>query len=154
MKQKSTAVSGLTGGIAHLFKKYKVTNATGFGKITGPNEVQVTADDGSVSTLKAKNILIATGSDVMSLPGLEVLYSHILMFCGWLGNRRWLQIDEKTIISSTGALSLESIPKKMVVIGGGVIGLEMGSVWSRLGTEVTVVEFADHICAGADSEIA
>lgn len=134
MKQKDTAVSGLTGGIAMLFKKYKVTSAFGFGKITGPNEVTVTADDGSESVLKAKNILVATGSDVASLPGLE--------------------IDEKTVISSTGALKLEKVPEKMIVIGGGVIGLEMGSVWRRLGSQVTVVEYADAICAGADGEIA
>merc|ERR1712063_194412 len=134
MNQKNKAVSGLTSGIAHLFKKYKVNSAPGFGTITGPNEVTVKSDDGKESTISTKNILIATGSDVASLPGLE--------------------IDEKTIISSTGALDLKEIPKKMIVIGGGVIGLEMGSVWRRLGTEVTVVEFADHICAGADAEVA
>merc|ERR1712100_847738 len=134
MKQKEKAVSGLTGGVAYLLKKYGVTSTHGFGKITGPNEVQVTSDDGNTSTIKTKNILIATGSDVASLPGLN--------------------IDEKTIVSSTGALSLKEVPKKMIVIGGGVIGLEMGSVWRRLGTEVTVVEFADHICAGADAEVA
>merc|ERR1712232_1246703 len=134
MKQKEKAVSGLTGGVAYLLKKYGVTSTHGFGKITGPNEVQVTSDDGNTSTIKTKNILIATGSDVASLPGLN--------------------IDEKTIVSSTGALSLKEVPKKMVVIGGGVIGLEMGSVWRRLGTEVTVVEYMDAICAGADGGIA
>jgi len=134
MKQKDTAVTGLTGGIKMLFKKYKVNGMFGFGKITGPNEVSVTADDGTETTLKAKNILIATGSDVASLPGLE--------------------IDEKTVVSSTGALKLDKVPEKMIVIGGGVIGLEMGSVWRRLGSQVTVVEFADAICAGADGEVA
>jgi len=92
MNQKSKAVSGLTSGIAHLFKKYKVNSAPGFGTITGPNEVTVKSDDGKESTISTKNILIATGSDVASLPGLE--------------------IDEKTIISSTGALELKEIPKK------------------------------------------
>jgi len=134
MNQKSKAVSGLTSGIAHLFKKYKVNSASGFGTITGPNEVTVKSDDGKESKISTKNILIATGSEVASLPGLD--------------------IDEKTIISSTGALELKEIPKKMIVIGGGVIGLEMGSVWRRLGSEVTVVEFAPEICAGADGEIA
>jgi len=107
----------------------------GKGKITGPNEVQVTLNDnGGNQTIKAKNIIIATGSEVAPLPGI--------------------QIDEKLIVSSTGALSLSSIPKRLVVIGGGVIGLEMGSVWNRLGSEVTVVEFTGRIAAGADGEVA
>merc|ERR1712137_723534 len=125
----------------HDFDKYgievsdvKVNIASGFGTITGPNEVTVKSDDGKESKISTKNILIATGSEVASLPGLD--------------------IDEKTIISSTGALELKEIPKKMIVIGGGVIGLEMGSVWRRLGSVVTVVEFAPEICAGADGEIA
>lgn len=134
LKQKENAVSGLTKGIEGLFKKYKVTYEKGFGKITGPNTVSVIPESGEAKTLQAKNILIATGSDVASLPGIT--------------------IDEKTIISSTGALSLQSVPEKMVVIGGGVIGLELGSVWRRLGSQVTVVEFLDHICAGADAEVA
>lgn len=134
LKQKDTAVTGLTGGIKHLFKKNKVTLATGTGSIVGPNEVKVTGSDGKEQVIKTKNILIATGSDVMSLPGIE--------------------IDEKQIVSSTGALELPEVPKRMAVIGGGVIGLEMGSVWRRLGAEVTVVEFQNAICAGADGEIA
>merc|ERR1712137_535801 len=133
MKQKEKAVTGLTGGIQMLFKKYKVNGMFGYGKLTGPNEVHVAHEDGSESTLKAKNIIIATGSVVASLPGLE--------------------IDEKTIISSTGALKLEKVPEKMIVIGGGVIGLEMGSVWRRLGSKVTVVEFLDRITPGMDDEV-
>lgn len=132
--QKNKAVSGLTGGISMLFKKYKVKHENGFGKIVGENKVQVEREDGTKEVYNTKNILIATGSDVTPLPGIT--------------------IDEKTIVSSTGALDLPSVPKKMVVIGGGVIGLELGSVWRRLGAEVTVVEFLDHICAGADAEVA
>jgi len=136
MKQKEQAVSGLTKGIEYLFKKNNVTYVKGHGKITGPNEVQaVKPEDGSeLERIKAKNILIATGSEVMPLPGI--------------------QIDEEKIVSSTGALSLKSVPKRLLLIGGGVIGLEMGSVWSRLGSQVDVVEFLPHICAGADAEIA
>jgi dihydrolipoyl dehydrogenase len=134
MKAKEKAVSGLTGGISGLFKKNKVTGMFGHGTVVSPNEVKVVGEDGKEETVKTKNILIATGSDVASLPGIE--------------------IDEKTIISSTGALSLSAVPKKMVVIGGGVIGLELGSVWNRLGAQVTVVEFMDRIAAGADHKIA
>lgn len=134
LKQKDDAVKGLTSGIEHLFKKYKVTYEKGIGKIVGPNEVSVTPASGSPKSIKTQNILIATGSDVTSLPGI--------------------QIDEKTIVSSTGALSLQSVPEKLVVIGGGVIGLELGSVWRRLGSQVTVVEYLGHICSGADAEIA
>ena len=134
MSSKDKAVTGLTRGIAHLFKKNKVSHAPGLGTIKSPTEVAVTAADGSVGTIRTKNILIATGSDIVGLP--------------------FLKIDEKTVVSSTGALSLSAVPKKMVVIGGGVIGLELGSVWSRLGAEVTVVEFLPRIAAGADSKIA
>jgi len=134
MKQKSEAVTKLTGGIEYLFKKNKVTYAKGSGKITGPNEVTVTGNDGKTEVIKAKNIIIATGSDVISVPGIK--------------------IDENLIVSSTGALSLKSVPKKLTVIGAGIIGLEMGSVWRRLGSEVTVIEFTDRIAAGADNQIA
>jgi len=133
LKQKEEAVTGLTKGIAGLFKKYKVNHAPGFGSLLTPNEVQVD-NNGEKRVFKAKNIMIATGSEVASLPGIT--------------------IDEKKIISSTGALSLTSVPKRLLVIGGGVIGLELGSVWRRLGSEVTVVEFMDNICAGADNEVA
>mmetsp|Transcript_14387 Transcript_14387/g.21537 ORF Transcript_14387/g.21537 Transcript_14387/m.21537 type:complete len:513 (-) Transcript_14387:41-1579(-) len=134
MKQKDQAVKGLTSGIEFLFKKNKVNYVKGWGKITGPNSVSVNGNDGKTHELEGKNILIATGSDVASLPGIN--------------------IDEKDVISSTGALSLDKVPEKMVVIGGGVIGLELGSVWSRLGADVTVIEFMPSIAAGADAQVA
>lgn len=134
MKQKEKAVSGLTAGVAMLFKHNKVAHVQGFGSITGQNEVTVTKKDNSKQVLKTKNILIATGSEVTPFPGIE--------------------IDEERIVSSTGALSLKEVPKKMVMIGGGVIGLELGSVWSRLGSKVTCVEFLPHIGGqGIDMEV-
>jgi len=134
MKQKTDAVKSLTTGIAGLFKANKVTRVDGFGTISGPNQVSVAKSDGSSEVINTKNILIATGSEVTPFPGIE--------------------IDEKEIISSTGALSLEAVPKRMVIIGAGVIGLELGSVWSRLGTEVTAVEFLGHVGGlGIDSEV-
>ena len=112
MEQKSTVVKALTGGIAGLFKKNKIELVKGHGKITGKNQVSALGPDGStVATVNTKNILIATGSEVTPFPGIEV--------------------DEKQIVSSTGALSLESVPKRLIVIGAGVIGLELGSVWQR-----------------------
>src|SRR3989338_3828493 len=134
MAEKDSSVRGLTSGIEGLFKKYKVKYAKGWGKITGPNSVQVTDASGNTSVIQAKHIVIATGSEVSPLPGIP--------------------IDEVDIISSTGALSLPKVPKSMVVIGGGVIGLELGSVWSRLGADVTVVEFMPAIAAGADGKMA
>nr|AQT27062.1 putative dihydrolipoyl dehydrogenase [Nilaparvata lugens] len=135
MTQKKNAVKALTGGIVHLFKSNKVDLVKGHGKITSPNEVTALKSDGSTEVIKTKNILIATGSEVTPFPGIEV--------------------DEETIVSSTGALSLSAVPKKMVVIGGGVIGLELGSVWSRLGAEVNVVEFLNSIGGvGIDQEVA
>lgn len=125
MSQKTKAVKALTGGIAHLFKQNKVTHVSGFGKISGPNEVTVIKSDGSEEKISTKNILIATGSEVTPFPGIE--------------------INEKNVVSSTGALSLEKVPGKMVVIGAGVIGVELGSVWHRLGADVTCVEFLGHI---------
>ena len=133
MQQKDKAVTGLTKGIEGLFKKNKVTYVKGYGKITSPNEVTVDLLDGGSQTVKAKNIIIATGSAVKDLPGIT--------------------IDEKKVVSSTGALSLKEVPEKLVVIGGGYIGLEMGSVWGRLGSQVTVVEFGDAIVPSMDSEI-
>uniref|UniRef100_A0A0K8TZ55 Dihydrolipoyl dehydrogenase n=1 Tax=Bactrocera latifrons TaxID=174628 RepID=A0A0K8TZ55_BACLA len=134
MQQKVNAVKALTGGIAQLFKKNKVTQLTGLGSIVNPNQVQVTKDDGSVETVNTKNIMIATGSEVTPFPGIE--------------------IDEDVIVSSTGALSLKQVPQKLVVIGAGVIGLELGSVWSRLGAEVIAVEFMETIGgAGIDIEV-
>jgi len=134
MKAKDERVFGLTSGIEHLFKKNKVNYVKGKGQITGPNEVKMTLADGTEEIHRAKHIIIATGSEVTPLPNIK--------------------IDEERIVSSTGALSLKAVPKSLVVIGGGVIGLEMGSVWSRLGSEVTVIEFTDRIAAGADGEVA
>ena len=135
MNTKDTAVKALTGGIKMLFKQNKVGHFEGHGKITGPNEVSVLAPDGSVSdVINAKNIMIATGSEVTPFPGI--------------------QMDEERIVSSTGALSLKEVPKKMVLIGAGVIGVELGSVWARLGSEVTAVEFLGHVGGmGIDMEI-
>ena len=132
MSNKNKSVQVLTKGVEFLFKKNKVTYLKGKGVIFSKNDVVVYSDD-SKQSYKAKNIVIATGSSPTSLPGIE--------------------IDEKNIVSSTGALSLPSVPKKLTVIGGGYIGLEMGSVWSRLGSEVTVIEYLDHITPGMDREI-
>ncbi|MBL4808222.1 MAG: dihydrolipoyl dehydrogenase [Rhodobacteraceae bacterium] len=128
MDYKQSVIDGNTSGIEFLFKKNKVDYIQGWGKITGKGEVTVGDDKHT-----AKNIVIATGSESSSLPGVEV--------------------DEKVVVSSTGALALTKIPKTMVVIGAGVIGLEMGSVYARLGAEVTVVEFLDNITPGMDAEI-
>ncbi|RWR87923.1 Pyridine nucleotide-disulfide oxidoreductase [Cinnamomum micranthum f. kanehirae] len=133
MAQKDKAVSNLTRGIEGLFKKNKVNYVKGFGKFVSPTEVIVDTPEGGNTVVKGKNIIIATGSDVKSLPGIT--------------------IDEKKIVSSTGALALSEIPKKLIVIGAGYIGLEMGSVWARLGSEVTVVEFAPDIVPSMDSEV-
>jgi len=135
MNTKSSAVKALTGGIKMLFKNNKVTHLEGHGKITGQNEVSVVTPDGSISdVISAKNVMIATGSEVTPFPGIP--------------------IDEECIVSSTGALSLKEVPKKMVLIGAGVIGVELGSVWSRLGSEVTAIEFLGHVGGmGIDMEV-
>lgn len=130
MKSKETAVTGLTKGIEYLFKKNGVTYLKGSGKITGAHEVSVVENGQKVDS---KNIVIATGSEPTPLPGVA--------------------FDEKVIVSSTGALSFPSVPKKLLVIGAGVIGLELGSVWKRLGSEVTVVEFLDRIVPTVDDEV-
>ncbi|MGB0922019.1 MAG: dihydrolipoyl dehydrogenase [Alphaproteobacteria bacterium] len=130
---KTKSVEGLTDGIAFLFKKNGIERIDGWGKLTGPNSVSVNLSAGGERALEAKNIVIATGSEPASLPGIE--------------------IDEKRVVSSTGALELTEIPKRMVMIGAGVIGLEMGSVWARLGTEVTVIECLDRITPGMDGEV-
>ncbi|WP_421788422.1 dihydrolipoyl dehydrogenase [Hyphobacterium sp.] len=132
MDGKAEAVKGLTEGVAFLFKKNKVDHIRGKGRIAGKGKVEVDGPDGK-QTLEAKNIVIATGSEVTPLPGVE--------------------IDEERIVSSTGALDLKEVPKKLVLIGAGVIGLELGSVWRRLGAEVTVIEYLDRILPGMDSEI-
>ena len=132
MKNKEKAVTVLTKGIEFLFKKNKVSYFKGKGSFKSSNEI-VVSGDGEETVIETEKAIISTGSEPVSIPGME--------------------FDEEKIISSTGALSLEKLPKKMVVVGGGYIGLEMGSVWSRLGTEVEVVEFLDHITPGMDREI-
>ncbi len=134
MAQKSDAVDGLTKGIEFLFKKNKVEYVKGRGKILGKGRVEVALAEGGTRVLDTKNIVIATGSEPATLPGIE--------------------IDEERVVSNTGALSLKAVPKKLVLIGAGVIGLEMGSVWARLGSEVTVVEYLDRILPPADAEVA
>ena len=133
MAQKDKAVGSLTKGIEGLFKKNKVNYVKGYGKLMSPSEVSVDTIDGGNTAVKGKHIIIATGSDVKSLPGVP--------------------IDEQKIVSSTGALALKEIPKRLVVIGAGYIGLEMGSVWGRIGSEVTVVEFAPEIVPTMDGEV-
>lgn len=134
MAMKDKSVKALTSGIAQLFKKNKVQLIQGKGAITGANEVTATTANGT-ETVRTKNIMIATGSEVTPFPGIE--------------------IDEQVIVSSTGALALDRIPEKMIVIGAGVIGLELGSVWSRLGTEVTAIEFMTSIGGmGIDGDVA
>ncbi|TNN31326.1 Dihydrolipoyl dehydrogenase, mitochondrial [Liparis tanakae] len=134
MAQKSGAVKALTGGIAHLFKQNKVTHISGHGRLSGKNQVTAVGADGSEQIINSKNILLATGSEVMPFPGI--------------------QIDEESVVSSTGALSLKKVPEEMIVIGAGVIGVELGSVWQRLGSRVTAVEFLGHVGGmGIDMEI-
>jgi len=133
MSNKNKSIQVLTKGVEFLFKKNKVTYFKGKGVIFSKNDVVVYETNNKRNNIKSKNIVIATGSEVASLPGIK--------------------IDEKNIVSSTGALSFDKVPNKLVVIGGGYIGLEMGSVWSRLGSEVMVIEYLDHITPGMDREI-
>ena len=133
MKSKDKAVTVLTKGVEYLLKKNKVTYFKGHGSFKSKNEISIKDDQNKETLIKTEKTVIATGSVPISLPGIE--------------------IDEKIIVSSTGALKLDKVPKKMVVVGGGYIGLEMGSVWSKLGAEVQVVEFLDHITPGMDKEI-
>ena len=133
MKNKDKAVDVLTKGIEFLFKKNKVTYYKGTASLKSSNQISVTSLKNKEIIIETENVIISTGSEPVSLPGIK--------------------FDEKVIVSSTGALSLNTVPKKMVVIGGGYIGLEMGSVWSRLGSEVHVIEFLDHITPGMDKEI-
>jgi dihydrolipoamide dehydrogenase len=132
MARKDKVVGELTKGVEFLLKKNKAEAIVGEAKITAPGTVDVKTKDGT-RTLTAKNIVIATGSDVARLPGVT--------------------IDEKQIVSSTGAIALKEVPKRLLVVGAGVIGLELGSVWKRLGAEVTVVEFLDRITPGMDGEV-
>ncbi|MGO9773673.1 MAG: dihydrolipoyl dehydrogenase [Roseiarcus sp.] len=133
MKHKDETVASNVAGVAFLFKKNKIDWVVGEGRIAAPGKVVVKDADGEEQTLEAKALVIATGSDVARLPGVE--------------------IDEKIVVSSTGALALAKPPKKLIVVGAGVIGLELGSVWRRLGAEVTVVEFLDRILPGMDGEV-
>jgi dihydrolipoamide dehydrogenase len=134
LKQKEESVTALTKGVEFLFKKNKVTGFLGAGRIVGPGKVIVTAADGTETALETKNIVIATGSEPAAVPGVAV--------------------DQKRIVDSTGALSLPAVPKSMIVIGAGIIGLELGSVWRRLGAQVTVLEYLDRTVPGADAEVA
>ena len=130
---KKEGVDGNVNGVAFLLKKNKVDAFMGRGKIVAPGKVEVTGADGKTQVVESKNIVIATGSDVARLKGIE--------------------IDEARIVSSTGALALEKVPSRLLVVGAGVIGLELGSVWRRLGSEVIVVEFLDRILPGMDAEV-
>src|ERR1700722_7118368 len=134
MAHKTKVVGELTRGVEYLLKKNKSEAIVGEARVAAPNRVDIKLRDGTTRTLQTKHIVIATGSDVTPLPGVA--------------------IDEKQIVSSPGALMLESVPKRLLVVGAGYIGLELGSVWRRLGSEVTVVEFLDRITPGLDGEIA
>jgi len=132
MKNKEKAVAALTKGIEFLFKKNKVTYFKGTGTFKSTNEISILSEN-KETTIQTDKTIISTGSEPLSMPGIE--------------------FDEEKILSSTGALSITKLPKKMVIVGGGYIGLEMGSVWSRLGTQVEVIEFLDHITPGMDREV-
>ena len=133
MKNKDKAVTILTKGVEFLFKKNKVTYFKGTGSFKSANKISILDSQNKETVIETEKTVISTGSVPVSLPGIE--------------------FDEKIIVSSTGALTLQKVPKKMVVVGGGYIGLEMGSVWSRLGAEVHVVEFLEHITPGMDREV-
>lgn len=132
MSRKNKIVSDLTSGIDYLFKKNKITGIKGLGKIINANTIEITDSENKKTQITAKNIMIATGSVPVELP--------------------FLKFDEKKILSSTGALALDYVPKEMLIVGGGVIGLEMASVWARLGSQVTVIEFAEQICGMMDQD--
>jgi dihydrolipoamide dehydrogenase len=134
MNFKQQGIDGNVKGVEFLMKKNKIDVIGGKGRILGAGKLEVTGNDGKAQTVETKNIVIATGSDVAKLKGID--------------------IDEKRIVSSTGALSLDKVPGKLLIVGAGVIGLELGSVWHRLGAEVTVVEFLDRILPGMDGEVA
>ena len=133
MNNKNKSVLTLTEGIKYLFKKNKITHLKGSGSISSQNTVTVVDESKKRSNYQTKNIVISTGSVPISLPGIK--------------------IDEEIIVSSTGALSFKKVPKELIIIGGGYIGLEMGSVWKRLGSNVTVIEYLDHIIPGMDKDI-
>lgn len=133
IQNKNEIISGLTSGISGLFKKNKVSHINGHAKFLSKNQIEVIKEDGSKEIISAKNFVIATGSEVAKLPNVE--------------------LDEKIIISSTGALELEKVPQKMIIIGAGVIGLELGSVWGRFGSEIEVIEYLDRITPAMDEEV-
>jgi len=133
LKYRQQAVDGNVKGVDYLFRKNKIETFHGAGRIAAPGKVEVKNADGKAQILETKAIVVATGSDVARLNGIE--------------------IDEKRIVSSTGALDLAAVPKKLLIVGAGIIGLELGSVWRRLGAQVTIVEFLDHILPGIDSEL-
>ncbi len=135
MAHKDAVVKANVSGVAFLFKKNKIDSFIGTGTVMGQGKVKVTAADGTETIVETKNIVIATGSDVAGIPGVEVAF------------------DEKTIISSTGAIALDKVPANLVVVGGGVIGLELGSVWARLGAKVTVVEYLGAVLGGMDGDV-
>ena len=134
LKYKQGNVDANVNGVAFLFKKNKIDAFHGIGRITAPGKIEVKADDGKTQTVETRNIIIATGSDVARLNGIA--------------------FDEQRVVSSTGALDLTQVPQKLVVVGAGIIGMELGSVWRRLGAQVTVVEFLDHVLPGIDGEVA
>lgn len=133
MAQKDKVVGELTKGVEFLFRKNKVEGVVGEARLLAPGQVEVKAKDGTTRVLKANHVIVATGSDVAPLPGVT--------------------IDEKQVVSSTGAIALKEVPKKLLVVGAGIIGLELGSVWKRLGSDVTVVEFLDRVTPGMDLEV-
>jgi dihydrolipoamide dehydrogenase len=133
LKYKQQGVDGNVKGVDYLFKKNKIDTFAGTGKIVAPGKIEVKGSDGKTQTVETKNIVIATGSDVTRLNGID--------------------IDEKRVVSSTGALDFPKVPGKLLIVGAGIIGLELGSVWRRLGAEVTIVEFLDHILPGIDGEV-
>jgi len=133
LKYKEKGVDGNVKGVDYLFKKNKIETFCGAGRIVAPGQVEVKTADGNIQVLETKNIVIATGSDVARLPGID--------------------IDEKRVVSSTGALEFAKVPQKLLIVGAGIIGLELGSVWRRLGAAVTIVEFLDHILPGIDGEV-
>lgn len=135
LAHKDATVESNVSGVAFLFKKNKIDTFKGTGKVVAAGKVSVTGDDGKVQEIVTKNIVIATGSDVAGIPGVDVKF------------------DEKVIVSSTGALDFDKVPDNLVVVGGGVIGLELGSVWARLGAKVTVVEYLDKILGPMDGEV-
>lgn len=132
-KERASTIEGLAGGITSLFRKYKVDWLKGYGKILGKNSVNIKLNMGGEQQITAKNIIIATGSEVAKFPGVE--------------------FDEKVIVSSTGALESKKIPKTFITIGAGVIGLELGSVYNSIGTRVKAIEFSKHICPFTDKEV-